>query len=295
VGAGPRPVDLTLLPPLDAGGRKAAKVRLALGNWTLHLAGPPAALSAVCAVLSELRVDGEVPPAVTIALSPDLRSATGAVGARTLWTLALPPSGWLGAVVGHAVATLANVLTRLLFIHAGAIAAEGQGCVIVGESGAGKTSLAASLIRAGAASMADDLVLLDPEHGTMLPVIIPLGVKAWTARAAGTLPAGREVACEGGTRYWLPDARAHAPARAAMFVFVGRGGLPRLRPLTRGAALLALGRHTSSLSRRHRLEDAFRGFARILPAARCLTIGGRHPAALAPSVLRYLRAGVAAR
>ncbi len=288
-------MDLTPVPPLDAGGRKAAKMRLALGSWTLHLAGPPSALPAVGAVLSGLRVDGEAPPAVTIALSSDLRSATGAIGTRTLWTLALPPSGWLGAVVGQAVATLANVLTRLLFIHAGAVAADGRGCVIVGESGAGKTSLVASLTRAGATSMADDLVLLDPEHGTILPVIIPLGVKAWTARAAGTLPAGREVACEGGTRYWLPDARAHTPARAAAFVFVGRGGLPGVRPLTRGQALLALAQHTSSLSRRHRLEEAFSGFARVLAAAQCLTIGGRRPAALAPSVLRYLRAGAAAR
>ncbi|HYM71076.1 MAG TPA: hypothetical protein VEZ44_15870 [bacterium] len=266
-------------------------VRLALGGWVVQVSGPEPAATTLATVLAGLRVLGETPPALEIAISPDLESATGSVEMRPLWTIALPRSGWLGALVGHTIATLATLLTRLLFVHAGAVSVDGRGCMVIGESGAGKTSLIASLTRLGARYLSDDLALLDPGAGTIVPVTVPLAVKAWTARAAGALPPGREVASEGGTRYWLPDGVAADPVPAAAFVFLRPGGrVPRARALTRAGALLALARHTSSFSHRHRVEDAFTGFARILAAAQCVAVEGRSPAAFAPAMLVRLRA-----
>jgi len=266
-------------------------VRFALGEWMVCVAGPEAAVTAFEAVIGRLRVQGETPPRLEIALSSDTRSATGTVGVRSLWTVRLPAEGWLGTLLGQTIATLATFLTRLLFIHGGAVSVDGRGCVVVGESGAGKTSLIASLVRLGASYLSDDLALLDPAHGTVVPVTVPLAVKPWTARAAGTLPPGREVACEGGTRYWLPDATASAPVPAHALVFLRgrRGLLPRARVLTRAGALMALARHPSSFSHRHRVEDAFVGFARLLPATQCLAVDGRNPAGFARSVLSRLR------
>jgi len=268
-----------------------APVHLTLGDWGVQISGPESAATTLATVLAGLRVYGETPAAFEIAISPDLGSATGSVEMRPLWTIALPSSGWLGTLVGHTIATLATLLTRLLFVHAGAVSVDGRGCVVIGESGAGKTSLIASLTRLGARYVSDDLALLDPGAGTIVPVTVPLAVKVWTARAAGTLPPGREVASEGGTRYWLPDAVAAGPVPAAEFVFLRPGGrVPRTRALTRAGALLALARHTSSFAHRHRVEDAFIGFARILTAAQCLAVESRSPAAFAPAMLARLRA-----
>jgi hypothetical protein len=115
--------------------------------------------------------------------------------------------------------------TGKVFIHAGAVGHGGRAIVIPGHSGAGKTTLVAALVRAGASHYSDEFAVLDddglvhpyprrpsPRRTTDLPLIvdsidwfrdvagvppIPLGLAVFTHYVEGAswdpkrLPAGR--------------------------------------------------------------------------------------------------------
>lgn len=62
-------------------------------------------------------------------------------------------------------------------LHAAALVRDHQAVLLVGSPGAGKTTLAIALARAGLEVMADDVVLLD-EHGLVNGVPLPFAAKA---------------------------------------------------------------------------------------------------------------------
>jgi hypothetical protein len=62
-------------------------------------------------------------------------------------------------------------------LHAAALARENEAVLLVGSPGAGKTTLAIALARAGYEVIADDVVLLD-EHGSVTGVCLPFAAKA---------------------------------------------------------------------------------------------------------------------
>lgn len=65
---------------------------------------------------------------------------------------------------------------EFIFVHAGAVVHHGQGIVIPGDSFAGKTSLVAALVRAGAHYSSDEYAVLDAE-GRLHPFAKPLSLR----------------------------------------------------------------------------------------------------------------------
>src|SRR5262249_7909879 len=154
--------------------------------------------------LRGVRIPEDSLPVLDVAVAPDARAAEGVLDGRLLWSVALPADAPVSALLGPIVGTLTTLPTRLLFIHAGAVAFGGGESGLVGHSGAGKTSTVATLVGKGAAYRSAEVALLDPAKGTIAPSGLPMAVKPWTRRAAGSLPMGRRITREGSVEFWLP-------------------------------------------------------------------------------------------
>jgi HPr kinase/phosphorylase len=98
-----------------------------------------------------------------------------------------------------------------LLIHASCVAVGGQGLLILGPSGSGKSSLALQLMALGATLVADDRVILDLDEGVLL------------ARCPGTLSGLIEAR---GVGVLKAAPLSQAPVRLAVDLAVARG--PRL-------------------------------------------------------------------
>jgi hypothetical protein len=254
-------------------------VRVPCVDGRVRVTGPRRITESLIALLSSLRIPQEILPPLDVTISPDARTAEGIVDGRLMWSIALPVDAPAGSLLGHVVGTFTTLLTQMLFVHAGVVALDGRGVILVGESGSGKTSTVAALVRRGARYLSDEVALLDPAAGAVIPFLVPMAVKSWTRKAAGMLPAGRPVIRERGTEYVLPNGVESRPVVADMFVLLGQGNLGgKMSPISPAAMLLALARHTSSLKQRHRVEPAFRGFSKLLRNARCFALETAHPA-----------------
>src|SRR5215470_14885093 len=117
----------------------------------VRVTGPWRISAPLATALSRISIPGETPPVLDVTVAPDARAAEGMIEGRLLWSIALQPGAAVSVLLGQIVGTLATLLSRLLFIHAGAVAFAGRGMILVGQSGAGKTSTVAALVRKGAA------------------------------------------------------------------------------------------------------------------------------------------------
>jgi hypothetical protein len=262
---------------------------LHLGNWEVALRGPRGIVRAAAAVLSSVALPEEELTALEVTVSPG-GHARGTLGGHEAWAIDLPRRGGLPLLVGQVVGTATSLLRGLLFVHAAAVEMAGCATMIVGAPGAGKTSLAALLVRDGAAYLSDEVALLDPASGLLHPFALPLAVKPWTAKAIGRMPAARRVAAEAGVRYLLPDRRSTGPVPLGTVVVLDpeqRSASPV--DLPRAEVLLTLSQHPSSFRYRPRLEDAFTGFVRVLRAARCVRVGAEAPAEAAAAIAGFSR------
>ena len=68
----------------------------------------------------------------------------------------------------HAERLAAELAPDAVFVHAGAVSWRGRGILLPGESGAGKTTLVAALVAAGAHYYSDEFAVLD-RQGRLLP------------------------------------------------------------------------------------------------------------------------------
>ncbi len=246
-------------------------------NWEVRLTGPDRVVGPAQAVLGSLRVHDETLSPLDVTVAPDGRRAEANANGIPLWSIVLPEAGWLPFLVGQVVATATALLGHHLFVHAGAVVIDGRGWVIIGESGAGKTSTVAILVRKGAAYLSDEVALLDPTSGTVAPFALPMAVKPWTAKVAEPLPPGKVVACEGETRFHLPLSRASGPVPIESFILLRPGRAAHLTPVSRAGMLLALAEHPSSLRYRDRLEEAFVGFGRLFRGTACYSLTAPNP------------------
>lgn len=261
----------------DERGTPAGHARVAM------LEGPRWMTDPADAVLASLRCDAEALPQLHVTIAADGSHAVGEVSGHELWSIRVPRQRWLEVLTGQIVATVTMLLRRLVFVHAGSVAIHDGALLLVGDSGAGKTSTVSALLTCGAAYLSDEVALLDPEAGTVLAFHLPMVVKPWTARAAGPLPPGRQVATQGAVRFHLPIRLARAaPLRTV--VFLERGDPPRLRELSRAAAMLRLAQQASSFRYGVRVDDAFRAWARAVRTARCVQLQATRPAALAAAL-----------
>lgn len=71
---------------------------------------------------------------------------------------------------------VAEMARRRVFVHAGAVGWRGRAIVLPGRSRAGKTTLVAELVRAGAEYYSDEFAVLD-ERGRVHPFPKPLAVR----------------------------------------------------------------------------------------------------------------------
>lgn len=127
-----------------------------------------------------------------------------------------------------------------LFVHAGVVGWGGRAILLPGRSFAGKTTLVAELVRAGAVYYSDEYAVLD-EEGRVHPYARPLGVRG-EAGAPRRRIAAEELAGAGGVVGPLPVG----------LVYVGQyraGARWRPRRLTGGRAVLALLAHTVAARR----------------------------------------------
>jgi hypothetical protein len=252
----------------------------------VEISGPRWVTGPVDALLASVLLP-EPLPHVTVAVSENGRRAEGYVNGFELWSIAIPRRRWLEVLTGQIVATITMLLRRLVFVHAGAVEVAGRGCILIGQSGAGKTSTVAALLLRGAAYLSDEVALLDPGTNGLVPFQLPMAIKRWTARAARALPSGTDVTARDTVIFRLPDRLGRAcPLSTA--VLLERGGRPQVRDLSRAEALVRLARQPSSFHYAGRTEDAFRAWAGALRTARCLLVSADRPAATASTLLRII-------
>jgi hypothetical protein len=130
---------------------------------------------------------------------------------------------------------------RRVFVHAGVVGWRGRAIVIPGRSGAGKTTLVAELVRAGATYHSDEFAVLDAS-GRVHPFAKPLSIRQGDGATVNT-----PVEALGG--------RAGAgPLRPILFALASHRPQARWRPdrLSPGQSLLALLAHTVPVRRRPR-------------------------------------------
>ncbi len=126
---------------------------------------------------------------------------------------------------------IAVVARPWLFVHAGVVGWRGRAIVLPGRSGSGKTSLVASMIRAGAEYYSDEFAVLD-ESGRVHPFPRPLGIRQPDPGAARRLCPPEVVGGRPGT--------APLPVGLVAVTEHRRGARWRPRPLSRAEAVLAL-------------------------------------------------------
>ena len=163
------------------------------------------------------------------------------------WTLAEVLRFWIAEDALKAT-------SGLVLIHAAAVVRDGDALLLVGASGAGKTSLTLALLDAGWALGSDDVAPLDPSTGLVQPFPKPLGVRdprLWRAvRHQGWTPPWPE---RPGSPILVPPrlfARCERPFRARWAAFIGfdPGASPRLEPLSGARTVATLAEHVRSLS-----------------------------------------------
>jgi hypothetical protein len=164
----------------------------------------------------------------------------------------------------------------LIFIHAGAVAYEGRAIVAPGRSFAGKSTLVAALVRAGAVYYSDEYAVLD-EKGLVHPFPKPLSL-----REDGVTQIDRGVESIGGV------AGEQAVPLGAVVVTSYRAGAPwRPRRLSSGEASLALLSH--AVAAQTRPAEALRTITESLDRVPVLE-GERDDAdAVAPLLLAELQ------
>jgi hypothetical protein len=264
----------------------------ALGFWG-RVVGPAAAVAEVRALFPE-------PPAwIAESGIPDAPGPTAVLAARPEpegggFVVALNGAdAWSARGERELVPTLEYGLTqaavddvggRYVLLHGGAVARNGRALVMPAASGSGKSTLVAGLVAGGFALGSDEVAVLDPETGRLLPFARALCVKEGSrAVLAGRYPALRTAAPRyrlSGEPVWyvLPgDVRwleAPAPVGVVVLPRYVAGGRTTLAPIARSAALPRFVEQSFSLGRHGAAGIGL--VTAVLRAAECyeLTIGG---------------------
>lgn len=144
---------------------------------------------------------------------------------------------------------------HMTFVHAGAVAHEGRGMIFPGHSFAGKTTLVAALVRAGAMYYSDEFAVID-EDGLIHPYAKPLSLRDGT----GLSQSDCDVAELGGVAGSEP-----VPLGLVLVTSYRPGTRWTPERLARGEAALALLANTVPV--RSRPQAAMRAVTRALDGA----------------------------
>jgi HprK-related kinase A len=157
----------------------------------------------------------------------------------------LPLLEWAIATAG-----VEHLGRRYLLFHAGAVTANGQGLLLPGGSGSGKSTLVAGLLAAGFGYLSDEVAVVAPTTGQVLPFAKSVCVKA------GARPVLAPLYPQLARTHWRhrfgPELVAFLPPPAGCwatepvalrFVVLPRyaaGAATRLEPIARSAAAAVL-------------------------------------------------------
>lgn len=176
-----------------------------------------------------------------------------------------------------------HLAAKYLLFHAGAIAFGGQGLLLPADAGSGKTTLTAALLRAGFQYLNDEIAVLHPTSGQVLPFARSLCVKQGGRRVLGDLYADLLAAAPrrrfGREQVWYlqpPDevwSATPVPVRYIVFPRYVAGATTTLTPLARSVALPLL--LQQAFNARRLGPAAISSTVRLLQSADCycLTIG----------------------
>jgi hypothetical protein len=145
----------------------------------------------------------------------------------------------IGAIESDLRLYVAQSARRRVFVHAGVVGWRGRAILLPGHSAAGKSSLVAALVRAGATYYSDEYAVLDPQ-GRVHPFPAPLSLRG--QRGAPSQKLSAESLGGAGRR--------PLPVGLVAFSRHEPGARWRPRGLTLGQAVLALLAHTIPARRR---------------------------------------------
>lgn len=155
-------------------------------------------------------------------------------------------------------ATVIEECEAFLPVHAGAVSTpDGDGVLVLGDSGAGKTTLVGALVQEGYGFLSDEAGVIDPADGTLHPWPRPLGFMLGTqqlARFAGVVEQGfpgrdgSRIILAGQLR--LDPIGPRCPVREIVDYRFRAGAETAIRTLSSGEAVVAMGRSAPGL-RRH--------------------------------------------
>lgn len=192
------------------------------------------------------------------------------------------------ASVGHlphivsifAKVTVADLAPHHLFVHAGALEYSGKAILLPGQSGTGKTSMTAALVRAGATYYSDDYAVLDG-WGRVHPYAQPLGI-----REPGKTEHNSSLPEQLGGR------AGSAPVAVGLVVFTGYspGAAWEPRPLPRGEAFARLFGSCRGLARKP--ERGLASLERALRHASIITSPRGDADVTAPLILDFMTSKV---
>ena len=173
---------------------------------------------------------------------------------------------------------IAFAATDHIFVHAGAVEHEGRAMVLPGATQAGKTTLVAALVRAGAIYLSDEFAPIDTA-GLVHPYARPLSI-----RHDGTTQVDHDVASLGGSAAVEP-----VPLGMVVLTSFRPGAEWRPERLSPGDGVLAL--LANAIQARMQTEQALAAFRRSVNDA-ILLRGDRGEAdAVAPLLLAALSGG----
>jgi hypothetical protein len=164
-----------------------------------------------------------------------------------------------------------------IFVHAGVVAHEGRALLIPGKSFSGKTTLVASLVRAGATYYSDEFAPIDSD-GFVHPYAKPLSI-----RGDNQLQTNHDVASLGGTSGQEP-----LPVAAVVHTTYRAGGVWEPTRLSPAQGALALFGH--SVPARDRPEATLRALTSAVDGATILDGDRGEADELAPLLLAELGA-----
>ena len=177
------------------------------------------------------------------------------------------------------ISELVRKWTRFVHVHAGLIATESQSVLLIGRSGAGKSTTTVAMAMEGMDLFSDDVALIDRE--TMRPWAVPRPIKLdlrsrRLLRQRGlTIPQGSRLG-ESIERAVLPGLPPidlpGPPLTKAIFFANGRADQPSLRPLTRAEAVMRL--VVQSASERMDFSGPTEGAMTIINSVDCYELQG---------------------
>lgn len=134
---------------------------------------------------------------------------------------------------------VAESARRRVFVHAGVVGWRGRAVIVAGRTHAGKTTLVAELLRAGATYYSDEFAVLDA-RGRVHPFVKPLAVRDGEGRRTSLAP--EEFGATVGAK--------PLPVGLVLIGEYRAGARFRPRQLSAARGMLALAEHTVSMRRR---------------------------------------------